>query len=114
MDIREILQSLDEQDRLLWSQCRTDMRRAYLIAHNKALGLPDWNHEDDAFMDMIDIKIATLFDRSGSFDASKNIIGKEDAAKIESDLTKHDDGIKDKLKLISNGATQLPQNEWPK
>lgn len=84
MDIREILQSLSPEDRLLWSQCRTDMRRNYLNAHNQTMGVSKWDHTDDAFMDMIDIKLATLFDRCGKISSAKDIIG--DASETEATI----------------------------
>lgn len=88
MDIREILNALNEDDRKLWSEHRTTMRRAYINAHNNTIGVEKWEATDDAFMDLIDIKLAILFDRSGKLFATKEIIGIEDATKIENDINK--------------------------
>lgn len=96
MDIREILQSLSPEDRLLWSQCRTEMRRTYLNAHNQTMGIASWDHTDDAFLDMIDIKLAILFDRSGKIVATKQVIG--DASEIEEQINA--------TKIIGNGASK--------
>lgn len=113
MDIREILKALDNEDKNLFDDCRSNIRKAYLTAHNKSLGVGNWSPEDDAFLDMVDIKIATLFDRSGSFNTTKNIIGKEDVAKIENDLHKKDDDIKNKLALVEpKPVAEVPKNEW--
>lgn len=124
MDIREILQALDENDRKLWSECRTAMRKTYLTAHNKTYGIGNWQAEDDAFMDLIDIKLATLFDRAGRLVSEKSVIG-DDASKIEADLDNQDKSVTEivrnlKLKEKSNlkklmeisTSSSLPVNEW--
>jgi hypothetical protein len=85
-DIREILNALDDNDKRLWQQHRTEMRRSYLNAHNTTLGMAAWDFNDDAFLDLIDIRLAILFDRSGRFAATKDIVGEVDAEKIEADI----------------------------
>lgn len=126
MDIREILAAIDEKDKQLWSNCRTNMRKVYIAAHNKIIGTADWATIDDAFLDMVDIQLAELFDRSGRISATKPLINHDDANKIKDGLYKRDDEIKDKLSndiknevknnltLVSNGdnATKVPDNEW--
>lgn len=102
MDIRTILAALDPDDRAVWLQHRTDMRRVYLSAHNATVGIGRWNEHDDAMMDLIDIKLATLFDRAGRFNATEDIVGKKDASKIEDHIA-HED-----MKL----SARLP-NVWP-
>lgn len=77
-DIREVLNALDEQDKTLWRQHRTEMRRSYMAAHNTVNGVINWSDKDDAFIDLIDIQLALLFDRAGRFAATKDIIGKDD------------------------------------
>lgn len=87
-DIREVLAALDEQDRKLWSIHRTEMRRSYMAAHNTVNGVVNWSDKDDAFIDLIDIQLALLFDRAGRFAATKDIIGADGTkiiAQIESD-----------------------------
>lgn len=74
-DIREVLNALDEQDKTLWRQHRTEMRRSYMSAHNTVNGVINWTEKDDAFIDLIDIQLALLFDRSGRFAATKDVIG---------------------------------------
>lgn len=87
-DIREVLAALDEQDKTLWRQHRTEMRRSYMNAHNTVNGVINWTEHDDAFIDLIDIQLALLFDRAGRFEATKDIIGTDGSkiiAQIESD-----------------------------
>lgn len=123
MDIREILKALDEKDQRLWSECRTAMRKVYLTAHNKVLGLADYEAQDDAFMDLIDIKLALLFDRAGRVNTTKTLTG-DDADKIEEDLRQKDFELGRVLKIrlpndfVKEGATKVldtanvPMNEW--
>lgn len=68
-DIRETLKGLSKEDAKLYSQTRTDMRRCYMAAHAQTLDVSRWTHEDDMVLDLIDIQIAMLFDRSGRFNA---------------------------------------------
>lgn len=86
-DIREILNALDPADRILWSQHRTEMRRSYMTAHSTIHGIVNWSDKDDAFIDLIDIQLALLFDRSGRFAATKDVIGNGDkiVEQIEND-----------------------------
>ncbi len=103
-DIREILNALDPDDRALWSEHRTTMRRAFLTAHNATVGIGKWNANDDAFADLIDIQLALLFDRAGRMDTGgKDIIGNGD--KIEADVLAQSDASK---------ATKMMQQPWPK
>ena len=84
LDIREILKSLSPEDRTVWEQSRTEMRRTYLNAHNAIVGVAAWDKHDDAFMDLIDIKIAVLFDRAGKIEFNgKDVTASEDAKEIE-------------------------------
>lgn len=83
MDIREILQAMSVDDRAIWSESRTNMRRAFLYAHNSTAGIANWDAQDDAMMDLIDIRLAMLFDRAGRLSMTTDIIGKEDAKKVE-------------------------------
>lgn len=92
-DIREVLAALDDNDKLLWSQHRTEMRRSYMAAHNSVLGIAAWDAHDDAFIDLIDIKLALLFDKSGRFSATKDLIG-TDGAKIEQTILAQSDATK--------------------
>jgi len=99
-DIRDILDALDEADRRLYAQIRTRMRGAYLQALVEVVGIHEHNEHDDYFLDLIDIKVATLFDRGGRFDAVKGKLNSKIADKIE-------DEIKDEAKIISQGQSVL-------
>lgn len=107
MDIREILAALSPEDRQLWSQHRTEMRRSYLNAHNTTVGMVAWSDNDDAFLDLIDIKLATLFDQSGKLEATKDIIGKDDESRIEAKILTDSNTIKNKPVNMSNGTKAL-------
>jgi hypothetical protein len=107
MDIREIIAALNEDDVKLWQQHRTEMRRSYMTAFNAVLGIQKWDCNDDAFMDLIDIKLALVFDRTGRLTATKEIIGENQGQKIEKKILKDGEGL-DKLKKVKapalNGA----------
>lgn len=82
-DIRDILKGLSVDDRAVYQETRTAMRRAYLAAHAAILPINEYSHEDDAFLDLIDIKIATLFDRAGVFNHAEGHVDKDAEARIE-------------------------------
>lgn len=111
MDIREILAAIDDKDKQLWSSCRTQMRKVYIAAHSKIIGVADWSDVDDAFLDLIDIQLAQLFDRSGRLDTTRELIGKDDAEKIKNDLNKRDDDIKNKLTTEPNKCDEDIKNK---
>src|ERR1051326_8148996 len=103
LDIREILKTLSPEDKTVWEQTRMEMRRAYLNAHNGIVGIAAWDKHDDAFMDLIDIKIAVLFDRAGKIEAVKEIVKAEDAAPIEEQINEASKVNTDKfLKQVMN------------
>lgn len=85
-DIREILRAMSDDDRALYIELRSNMRSAYLNAHNKTVGMGHWSSDDDHFLDLIDIKIGLLFDKSGRIEATEDIIGTDKAAEIEKAL----------------------------
>ena len=104
-DIRDVLNGLSIDDRALYTEIRTAMRRSYLSAHSKLLHIDKYEATDDAFLDLIDIKLATLFDRGGMFDNAKGSIDTEQANEAE--------------KSIESAATRLMKNDnkaasnWP-
>lgn len=99
MDIRQILQALSDDDRAVWNECRSNMRRAYITAHNMTIGPDKWDIMDDAFCDLIDIRLALLFDRGGRLNATQEIIHKED-------------GDKTVEAIESNGTKLMKSNSW--
>lgn len=109
MDIREILKALAPEDKLLWSQFRTEMRRTYINAHSSTMGAQQWADSDDAFLDLIDIKLATLFDRCGKVNATKDIIGKEDIAEAEKKIEEAS-----ATGTLPSGTARTLENVWGK
>lgn len=78
-DIREVLKGLSPDDRAMYMEARNVMRRAYLAAHAKVLPIDKFEIEDDQFLDLIDIKLAILFDRAGTFDHSQGALETKEA-----------------------------------
>jgi hypothetical protein len=117
LDVREILKALDPDDRAIWSQHRSEMRRSYLNAHNPTVGIAKWDTQDDAFLDLIDIRLALLFDRAGRLDSVKEVANIKDSTTIENDLYKTIDNIKSKVnnEIVApdiTPATKLMQTDW--
>lgn len=74
-DIREILAAISDDDRAMYTQHRTEMRRSYMVAHNQTVGMDKWTETDDQFLDYIDIMLAVLYDRAGRLMTTKDILG---------------------------------------
>lgn len=85
-DIRDVLKALDDEDKRLYSQIRTEMRRSYIAALSQIIGIDQYDANDDAFLDLIDIKIAILFDRSGRFNVIEGDINVAAANEIEKSI----------------------------
>ena len=83
MDIRALYNSLSPEDRILYQSIRTDLRKVYLNAHTNIVGMEHWDSYDDAVMDLLDIKLATLFDRAGRIEGLTAIVDKEEEKMIE-------------------------------
>jgi hypothetical protein len=98
-DIRDVLKGLSPEFAAIYTEVRTTMRRAYLYAHSKTLPIEQYTEHDDQFLDLIDIKVAQLFDRSGSFDHSKGNLDTDKAKTIESG--------------IQSQASKMLTNGWP-
>lgn len=82
-DIRDVLKGLDPDHRAIYTEVRTTMRRAYLYAHSKILPIEKYDENDDQFLDLLDIKIAQLFDRAGTFNHSEGNLATDTAKSIE-------------------------------
>lgn len=106
-DIREVLNALDEQDKKLWRQHRTEIRRSYMTAHNTVNGVVNWSDADDAFIDLIDIQLALLFDRAGRLAATKDIVG-TDGSKIIDKIEADGKG----LKLVNQASGWLKADDY--
>lgn len=111
-DIRDVLKGLSPDDRALYSEVRTTMRRAYLAAHAKCLPIEQYQHEDDAFLDLIDIKIALLFDRAGVFNHSDGNLETAFAKDIENAVHKDAETAATRMmrQPITGTATGWPSN----
>lgn len=119
MDIREILNSMSDQDKHLYNQHRVEMRRSYLTAHSTVLGVVQWDHGDDMFMDYIDITLAVLFDRGHKINGpikGKEVVPVEDLAKIEESIDARapkSAGQKLLEQLGKPSAQEIKANPWP-
>lgn len=99
-DIRDILKGLSIEHRALYAETRTTMRRAYLYAHSKILPIEQYNEQDDAYLDLIDIKIALLFDRAGVFNHVEGNLNSNDSKVMEQNIQ-------------DSATTKLLRNGWP-
>lgn len=99
-DIRDVLKGLSPDDRALYSEVRTVMRRAYLYAHSKVLPISQYEESDDQFLDWLDIKIAQLFDRSGTFNHSEGHLNTETTKIAE-------------IAMENSTGTKMLKNGWP-
>lgn len=93
-DIRDVLNALEEKDRHLYAYLRTAMRSVYLTAVSDVVHIQNYSQEDDAFMDLIDIKIAILFERAGKFNTAKGHIDEAAANEIEKQIVEAASGLK--------------------
>lgn len=98
-DIRDILKGLSVDDRAVYTEVRTTMRRAYLYAHSKILPIEQYNESDDNFLDLLDIKIAQLFDRAGTFNHTEGNLDTASAKTTE--------------EAMQSNATKMITNGWP-
>lgn len=105
-DIRDVLKGLSPDDRAAYMQARNTMRRAYLAAHAAVLPIDKFEIEDDQFLDLIDIKLAILFDRAGVFNHAEGSVDVEQVKDIQSAV--------ESAATRMMKATQLNQtNGWP-
>lgn len=105
MDIRALYKSLSSEDRSVYQSIRTDMRKVYLNAHTNIVGMEHWNSDDDYFMDLLDMKIATLFDRAGHIEGVKPIVDKEEEKTIEEKIELNGQAVTLKLNTEMSEAS---------
>ena len=105
MDITSLYKSLSPEDRAIYQQFRTDLRKVYLNAHSAIVGIDKWTTDDDYFIDLIDIKIAVLFDRMGRIEGVKPVIDKDKEKNIERDIIKRDEVVKEKMNIEQSTAS---------
>jgi hypothetical protein len=106
MDIRELYKSLSPEDKIVYQQLRTCMRKLYLNAHNSIVGIDNWSLDDDALLDLFDIKIAVLFDRGGRIEGVKPIVEKNDTKTIENDIEKQGEKVTTRMQTEMSEASQ--------
>jgi hypothetical protein len=98
-----------------------------MTAHNSVIGVAAWNAHDDAFLDLIDIKLALIFDNAGRFAAVNEVANKADGAQTEAAILKADDQLKvakptETASVVpvamndddpsASNATQMMRNGW--
>lgn len=110
-DIREVLKGLSPDDRAAYMQARNTMRRAYLAAHAAVLPIDKFEIEDDQFLDLIDIKLAILFDRAGVFDHSNGSVDVEQEKDIQSAVESAATRMMKATQLTQQQAWPMPQNK---
>lgn len=76
-DLRIAMDQLTDDDKLRFLAARNEMRRTYFSNHADVLGMHNWDQTDDTVLDMLDLKLLTLFRRSGSLLATAET-GKQD------------------------------------
>lgn len=86
MDMRELYRSLSPEDKTLYQEVRNNFRKVYLCAHTDIVGMQFWNEDDDALLDLLDIKIAVLFDRANKIESTKKIIDNDQSKQIEAKI----------------------------
>ena len=108
MDIRALYNSLSPENKSVYQQIRTDMRKVYLNAHTNIVGMDRWLMEDDAFLDLLDIKLASLFDRMGLIEGIKPVIDKEEEKVLEKAIESKGEAITAKMNVVmSAGSAKL-------
>lgn len=111
MDIRTLYGSLSPEDRALYQKIRTDMRKVYLNAHTNIVSIENWNVDDDYFLDLLDMKIAVLFDRAGAIEGIKSAIDKNEENAIEKSIEAQGDKVTTKMNIeMSEGSQKLKAN----
>lgn len=94
-DVRDTVARLNPEDLAVWTEHRTCMRRCYLAAVNATIGVEKFEKQDDSFLDLIDIRLALLFDRAGWLPTGmEKITGKEEADKLEAQIIEAEDALK--------------------
>lgn len=110
-DVRDVVNRLSMEDRAIWNEHRTCMRKCYLEAVNATITIHKFEPQDDSFLDLIDIRLALLFDRAGMLPTGlETVTGKEDAAKIEGEIVE----AEDKAKVSAATAMMKNDDAWGK
>lgn len=113
-DLRIAMDQLTDADKQRFLTARNEMRRTYFTNHADVLGMHNWDETDDTVLDMLDLKLLTLFRRSGS------LLATVETGKQDGQLRQLADEIAQTLKqpqaAIAPPANPLPTaagNIWP-
>ncbi len=68
-----------------------------------------WEMEDDYFLDLIDMKVAVLFDRAGAIDGAEAPVDKQEEKAIEASIEKQGASISDGSRKLSMMPPKLVQ-----
>lgn len=110
-DIREILKALSPEDKTIWETSRTKMRATFIGVHGATVGSENWTAYDDAFLDLIDIRLALLFEQSGKIAFNgKEIVSPKDAEPIEEAVKQAEDEVKSKAQYPGSTASRMLAN----
>ena len=117
-DVRDIVARLNHEEIAVWNEHRTCMRKCYLTAVNATIGVEKFEQQDDSFLDLIDIRLALLFDRAGFLPAGlEKVTGKETADKIEQEIKEAEDAMKNgnsKPASEASNAIKTLDEQWGK
>lgn len=116
-DVRDIVARLEPEDRAVWNEHRTYLRKCYLSAVNSTIGVDKFEQQDDSFLDLIDIRLALLFDRAGMLPTGlETITGKDESEKIEYEILAKEDAMKagDKKPVSEPSDAIKSLGEWGK
>lgn len=70
------------------------------------VGVDNWTNDDDALLDLLDIKIAVLFDRAGRIEGIKPLIDKEKVKATEDKIEGQGEKIAAKIETEMSEASQ--------
>lgn len=116
-DVRDVVARLSDEDKAVFCEHRTCMRKCYLAAVNATIGVAKFEQQDDSFLDLIDIRLALLFDRAGWLPtALEEVTGKAEADAIEQEIIKSEDDLKIRAPAIKAEQSEAVKalGEWGK
>ena len=112
MDITALYKGLSADDRVIYQRVRTELRKVYLNAHTEIVGMIHWTTEDDYFLDLLDIKIAVLFDRAGLIEASNPVVDKEEEKVAETKIVTKNNSITAKINGSKALLDAIANDKW--
>lgn len=112
-DIRAILETMDDDAKLDYKTWRAQIRKVYVTAHTHLLGAKAWDSTDDDFLDLIDARLAVLFDRGGAIVTNEPLDIAKQVDELGKQVLEQDDKIRDKVydAVIAKANTQFNEFE---